>query len=387
MENADTDAVRKILGVDPRLDRLELASRAIGLRGNELIHAGPPIADPAEICRPILHSAITAARFEGWAQSIEEAEGLLRSGEIRLRAAQDLNCVVPLADVASPSMWLQGVRHGRSACWSPINGGMTNVLRVGVLGEDVLAHLRWLNGRFAEAFAQALTTPVRVLDLADRGLAGGDDCHGRTAVATAALLETIDDRVTGDRGQALREFLQRSPSFFLNIWMAASKLMLDAARGSGASTVITAAGGNGSAFGIQIASRPGEWFAVPAMPPAVAPGSLGSAQALGAIGDSAVVDMLGLGAMTNLERGLAPQLPAFIGQTDGLAALLYARHPAMARTHPLMVTSAQRAVESGRAPIMSLGVLDKEGRLGRLTGGYYRPPGAIFRRVLDAARA
>jgi len=36
---------------------------------------------------------------------------------------------------------------------------------------------------------------------------------------------------------------------------------------------------------------------------------------------------------------------------------------------------------------MSLGVLDKEGRLGRLTGGYYRPPGAIFRRVLDAARA
>lgn len=384
MESPDTQAVRKILAVEPHLRDLEPASRAIGLRGNELVHAGPPITDPAEVCRPILHSAITAALFEGWARSVEEAKELLRSGEIRFRAAQDLNCVVPLADVASPSMWLQGVRDRQRVCWSPLNGGMANVLRVGVLGEEVLAHLRWLNGPFAETFAQALTTPVPVLDLADQGLASGDDCHGRTAGATAALLATIGDRLTGDRGHALREFLQRSPSFFLNIWMAASKLMLDAARGIDASSVIIAGGGNGSAFGIQIASKPGEWFIVPATPPAVAPGSLGSSEPLGAIGDSAVVDLLGLGAMTSLEHGVGPQLPAFVEQADGLAELLQERHPMMSRTHPLMVTSARRALELERAPVISLGVLDKDGRLGRLTGGYYRPPAAIFRRAMNA---
>ena len=387
MESPDTQAVRKILAVEPRLQRLELASRAIGLGSYELIHAGPPITDPAEVCRPILHSAITAVLFEGWTRSVEEAKELLRSGEIRFRAAQDVNCVVPLADVASPSMRLQGVRDGQRVCWSPLNGGMANVLRVGVLSDDVLAHLRWLNGPFAETFAQAITTPVPVLDLADQGLASGDDCHGRTAVATAALLATIGDRVAGDGGRALREFLQRSPSFFLNIWMAASKLMLDAARAIDASTVITAAGGNGSEFGIQLASKPGEWFTVPATPPAVAPGSLGGAQPLGAIGDSAVVDMLGLGAMTNLGQGAAPQLPAFVERADGLSALLYERHPAMSRTHPLMVTSARRVLDSGRMPIISLGVLDKDGLLGRLTGGYYRPPTEIFRRAVDAAVA
>lgn len=387
METPDTQAVRKILAVEPHLHELAPASRAIGLRGNELLHAGPPITDPAHVCRPILHSAITAALFEGWARSVEEAKELLRSGEIRFRAAQDLNCVVPLADVSSPSMWLQGVRDGQQVCWSPLNGGMANVLRVGVVSEDVLAHLRWLNGPFAETFAQALTTPVPVLDLADQGLASGDDCHGRTAVATAALLATIGDRLARDRGQASREFLQRSPSFFLNIWMAATKLMLDAARGIDASTVIIAGGGNGSAFGIQIASKPGEWFIVPATPPVVEPGSLGSSQALGAIGDSAVVDLLGLGAMTSLEQRVGPQLPAFVERADGLAALLHERHPMMPRTHPLMVMSARRALESGVSPMISLGVLDKEGLLGRLTGGYYRPPAAIFRRAVNGVIA
>ena len=87
MESPDTQAVRKILAVEPRLQRLELASRAIGLGSSELIHAGPPITDPAEVCRPILHSAITAALFEGWARSVEEAKELLRSGEMTRCAA------------------------------------------------------------------------------------------------------------------------------------------------------------------------------------------------------------------------------------------------------------------------------------------------------------
>lgn len=196
-----------------------------------------------------------------------------------------------------------------------------------------------------------------------------------------ALLRTLVDRVTGASGEAVRGFLQKSPAFFLNIWMAASKLMLDAARGVDGSTVITAAGGNGTAFGIQIASRPEEWLVAPAMPPAVAPGSLGAAVPLGAIGDSAVVDILGLGAMTSLQRGMAAPIPAFAGPADDLALLLHERHPAMRRSRPLMVTSARRVADLGKTPIISLGVLDKDGRLGRLTGGYYRPPAEIFHRA------
>lgn len=382
MESPDAEAIRKILSVEPRLQGLERASRALGLGRNDLVHAGPPIRDPASVCRPVLHSAITATLFEGWADSVEQAESLVRNGGIRLRAAQDLNCVVPLADVVSPSMWLQAVGDEAQACWTPLNGGMEHVLRVGMLGDDVLAHLRWLNGPFAETFAAALTAPVPILDLADEGLAGGDDCHGRTGVASAALLSTIDRHLVSPKAHASRAFLQRSPSFFLNIWMAASQRMLAAARGVSGSTVVTAAGGNGIEFGIKIASTPDTWFAAPADPPAVAPGALGAAEPLGAIGDSAVVDILGLGAMTRLELGAAPAIPAFVEHAERAGALLSRPHPRFARTHPCMIMSAQAVVESGTLPIISLGVLDRAGRLGRLAGGYYRPPLEIFERAV-----
>jgi hypothetical protein len=259
---------------------------------------------------------------------------------------------------------------------------MEHVLRVGVLGEDVVAHLRWLNGPFAESFARTLTTPLPVLDLADEGLAGGDDCHGRTGCATTALLRTLLERVKGSASDAVMQpFLERSPAFFLNIWMAASKLMLMAASGVEGSTVITAAGANGTEFGFQIAARPHEWFIAPALPPAVAANALGAAEPLGAIGDSAVVDILGLGAMTTVAAGGGPAIPAFIEGVDGISALLHESHPRMRRSRPRMIMSARRIVESGKAPVIGLGVLDRAGRLGRLTGGYYRPPHSLFERA------
>jgi len=387
MESPDAHAVRKILSVEPTLQRLERASSALGLARHELVHAGPPIRDAASVCRPILHSAITASLFEGWADSVEQAERLVRDGTIRLRPAQDLDCVVPLADVVSPSMTLQAVGDGSQVCWTPLNGGVEHVLRVGVLGDEVLARLRWLNGPFAQAYAQALSSPVPVLDLADQGLEGGDDCHGRTGVATVALWKTIERRLNDDAAAICREFLQRSPSFFLNVWMAASQLMLRAARGIPGATVVTAAGGNGTEFGIRIASKPETWFTARAMPPAVAPGGLGAAEPLGAIGDSAVVDILGLGAMTTLESGVAPALPPFVQGAEGRASLLAAAHPRFRRTHPRMVVSARRVVESATVPIISLGVLDKAGRLGRLTGGYYRPSFDLFGSALASVNA
>lgn len=380
----DAIAVQRILAVDPVLHRVERASEALGLRRNELLHAGPPMTDPGTVCRPILHSAITAILFEGWADSLEEAERLLHSGMVRLRPAQDVNCVVPLADVVSPSMWLQGVDDVRfsEVSWSPLNGGSERVLRVGVLGSDVLEHLRWINGSFATVLARALRKPVSLLEIADRGLAGGDDCHGRTSVATAALVEILEQRLSGSEAGSCRAFLRQAPSFFLNIWMASSKLMLDAARGVNGSSIITAAGGNGFEFGIQVASNPATWFTARATPPVLAGDQVtAGAESLGAIGDSAVVDFLGLGAMTTpaqvvKARHVFPE--SFRVAAEAPRKLLLALHPSFGRTRPFMVTSAQRVIDVGQAPIVSLGVLDKGGRLGRLGGGYYRPPLEIF---------
>jgi hypothetical protein len=291
-------------------------------------------------------------------------------------------------------MWVQEVcdlRSPASVAWSPLNGGVDHVLRVGVLGDAVLQHLRWLNGPFADAFALALEEPVPLLELADAGIAGGDDCHGRTGVATAALAARLEHRWTGPQADACRAFLRRAPSFFLNVWMAASKCMLDAARGVAASSVVVAAGGNGDRFGIQLASQPGTWFTTRAKPPAVQPGQIAAdAIALGAIGDSAIVDFLGLGAMTTPAANGDARPPFADILPDAVAAprrLLAAAHPGFPLVQPRMVIAARRVIESAQVPVVSLGVLDQEGKRGRLAGGFYRPPLELFERAVTELAA
>jgi len=384
----DAEAVRRILAGRPALRRVVRARDAMRFGERELLHAGPPIARNCDACVPIANSAITAILFEEWANDVDAARALFEAGEVQLCPAQDRGCVVPLADVVSPSMWLQevidlGSSHG--AAFSPINGGASHVLRVGVLSVDVLAHLRWLNRTFARAFSATLSEPIPLVPVADEGLAGGDDCHGRTAVATSALASQLEARWIGADASACRDFMQRAPSFFLNLWMAASKCMLDAARGIDGSSVVIGAAGNGVDFGIRLASRPDAWINAAAEPPAVARGALtADAMPLGAIGDSAVVDILGLGAMTTSasNEGARPAFADVLADAiDAPRTLLAASNDAFTRTRPRMVVSARRVVETRQTPIVSLGVLDKAGLRGRLAGGFYRAPLAVFERA------
>jgi len=388
----DARAVRQVLAVAPALRGLQHAGEVLGLGKHELLHAGPPIRNPGAACAPIAHSAITAILFEAWAETVDEAAALLRSGDVRLRPAQDSGCVVPLADVVSPSMWVQEVCDlcsPASVEWAPLNGGAEHVLRVGVLDEKVLEHLRWINGPFAYAFRRALKEePIPLLTLADSGIVGGDDCHGRTGVATSMLASELERRWTGADATACREFLGRASSFFLNMWMAASKCMLNAARGIAGASIVTAAGGNGTEFGIQIASKPGAWFSASAEAPAVTPGILpADAGPLGAIGDSAIVDCFGHGAMTTPTRGGDAARPPFadlMPEAISVSRQLFAAaHPGFPRTEPLVILPAMRVVQSKQVPVVSLGVLDKAGQRGRLAGGFYRPPLAIFTRAVS----
>lgn len=387
LQEADRLALDRIFDVVPALRRIAAAGEALALGDHELLHAGPPIENPAEVCAPVAHSAITAALFEGWARTVDEAKALLYGGGIRLRPAQDAGCVVPLADVLSRSMRVQEVCDLRAPvhrAYSPLNGGNAHPLRVGVLGDDVLAQLRWVNGPFADGLARALDEPIEVLPLADRGLEEGDDCHGRTGVATAALAAELDGRWRGSDAAACRAFFSQSPGIFLNVWMAATRCVLDAAQGVPGSTLLVGAGGNGVRFGVRLASAPSTWHVVDAAPPNVAEMLPAGAVALGAIGDSAVVDFLGLGAMTT-RAGVdaVPSFAAVFGDATGMPrTLLAASHPGLPRSRPLMGLCAASIADARTAPIVSLGVLDQAGIRGRIAGGFYRPPIALFDRAM-----
>ena len=388
LADADRLAIDRIFAVAPELFALERAADRLHLGRHELLHAGPPLRDPCAPCTPVLHSAMVAILLEGWADTADQARDMVRSGAISLRPAQDFACVVPLADVLSPSMWVQVVRDAanpdRWAC-SPLNGGATDVMRLGQFNDAVLAQLRWLDREFAPTYGAALArAAIPLIPLADEGLAAGDDCHGKTVAATAAFTRVLQNRLQGDAAQTCIAFLERSPAVFLNLWMAASRCMLSSAAGCTGSSVVIAAAGNGQDFGIQLAGKPGHWFTAPAAAPVI-PGATEQAlqASLGAIGDSAIVDLLGLGAMTTLGNGAQP--PAgfvSIWPETALAPrkLLSAPHPGFAQTKAQLVVRAASVMDAETSPVVSLGVLDKSG-LGRVGGGFYRAPAELFARA------
>ena len=110
LADADRLAIDRVLAVVPELFALERAADRLHLGRHTLLHAGPPLRDPCAPCTPVLHSAMVAILLEGWADTADQARDMVRSGAIRLYPAQDFGCVLPLADVLSPSMWVQVVR-------------------------------------------------------------------------------------------------------------------------------------------------------------------------------------------------------------------------------------------------------------------------------------
>jgi hypothetical protein len=389
---ADRLAFDRAMVTKPVWNRLDTAKAALSLPENVLLHAGPAFTDPSQITAPILNSACVAAVYEGLAPDFDRAEAMVRAGEILLKPAQDHGVVTPLAAVVSASMPLHAVYdawRGQQRILAPINGGNRPSLRLGLRSEAVLAHIRWLNTRVRDVLREGLAEGIALVPLAVTGLAAGDDCHGRTIAATTTLIAELRDRTPGGiNDDEVTDFLAASPSMFLNLWMAATKLMMRLAEGVEGASLVTAAGGNGREVGIQIAGLPGRWFTAPAAPPRGRFDSdLPQDRALGAIGDSAVVEGFGLGAMalahSPVQMGaLGPFLPQDAERR--IAALTAGGHPDFRGLDIRLGTTARGAVTATGGPVVGLGILDRLGQAGRLGGGIYDMPVTPFAQAMAA---
>ena len=384
---ADQQALNKLAAAYPMWTGQGSAGDLTGLPDQVLLHAGPGFATPEQITAPILNSARVAAVYQGIASNFDEAKKKILAGEIVLQSAQDHGVATPLASVVSMAMSLHVVcdKARPELCgYAPINGGNGPAMRLGLCGDNVLHHLQWLNGDFASQLASAFDQPIDLLDIARVSLEQGDDCHGRTIEATGILGKKLAERLN----EEARQFIQNGPSFFLNLWMAAVKCMLRTAEGVPGSSLITAAGANGLDTGIQLSGLPGRWFTAKANPPK---GDLDvdvdPSRKLGAIGDSALVDAFGLGAMA---MNFAPAQQAGLGKhmpKGGLslpAKLLGIVHPGFGELGVRVGTLANSVLVEGQEPVVSLGVLDNQGELGRLGGGIFAQPSAIFKNAVSA---
>jgi len=343
---------------------LDIATRAQllpQLPRSLLLHAGPPFA--GALPAPVRQAAVQALIFEGLAPDTATAQALLATGAATLAPAQDHGVVTPLAQVVSASMPLAVVGDARRRAYAPLVEGPPPALRFGTADPAALVRLRAVSELGVQRIAPLLRArPVPLAPVIEQGLSQGDECHGRTGAANLALLGQL--RGLGPSDLAL---LSGSPGFVLTILMAAAAWRLQAA-----DAPISAVGGNGVAFGIRLRGDR-TWRTIAARPPVGTrfPGFEHS-EALGAIGDSAVLDFCGLGGQA---LAAAPLLRD--EWRHSLPADLDARRALVVDSASGLV-DPQRVARAHAAPLVNLAVLDAAGTAGLVGRGWYAAEPALF---------
>ena len=372
-----------------------------------VLHAGPPIGWE-RMCGPLQGAVCGALVFEGWAQDLAAAEKLAASGAIEFAPNHHFGAVGPMTGITTRSMPLLVVENrafGRekiARAFCTINEGLGKVMRFGGNDAEVLARLAWLRDEFGPLLGLALRSlPVELNPLIARGLAMGDEMHQRNVACTSLLLRALAPSLAGaaTSGASLKrslEFIAGNDQFFLNVAMAMGKSILDPARGIPDSTIVTAMARNGTDFGICIAGRGQQWFTAPVeMPQGLYFPGFSAADANPDMGDSAILEAVGLGAFS---MAAAPAVAGFVGAggfaeavatTRMMGEIAAARHPqwripALEFAGAPVAIDARRVVETGIAPAINTGIAHRRPGVGQVGAGVARAPLACFEKALDA---
>ena len=406
IETANRAALDRILSADPVLTDVRRAGELIPEldAGRFMLHAGPPIAWQ-RMCGPLKGAVCGAIVFEGWAADLAAAEALAAGGGVSFAPNHHYGAVGPMTGITTKSMPLLVVENrafgNRAVC--AINEGLDKVMRFGGNDAEVLARLAWLRDEFGPVLGSALRAAAGVAlnPLIARGLSMGDEVHQRNVACSSLLLRSLSPflaRVAADQeslGKAF-EFMAGNDQFFLNVAMAMGKSMLDPARGIEPSTIVTAMSRNGTDFGIRVAALGDAWFSAPVeMPQGLYFPGFSAADANPDIGDSSILEAVGLGAFA---MAAAPAVAGFVGAGGFAEALGYTRAmseiaaarnpkwaiPALEFSGTLTGIDLRRVVETGIAPAINTGIAHRRAGVGQVGAGIARAPLACFESALLA---
>ncbi|HKH18298.1 MAG TPA: DUF1116 domain-containing protein [Solirubrobacteraceae bacterium] len=397
---ANRDAVERIEGANPRALTVAPAGDVVeGLTEGTLLHAGPPI-EWAQVCDPQRRALVAAALFEGWAPDREHATRLLARGEIALEPGNEHLHVGPMTGVCSPSMPVWVVEEDASGlrAYSTLNEGPGRTLWFGVGDDEAIERLRFIRDDLGPWLARLLDRrgPVDIFGLAAQGLNMGDELHMRSQATGNLLIRDLAPALAATGGEDCARFLAGNHHLFLNLTMAAAKCASLSTDGCAASSVVSLMARNGTTVGIQLAGMPGRWFTAPAAPVEdvlLREGHEPEDAALD-IGDSAVIECIGLGGMA---LAAAPAVAAFFGgdavsaarRTELMAQICAARSGRFTITSRDYVGTpvgidARLVVELGITPQITTGVLHARAGTGQIGAGVAHQPLAPFRAALAA---
>jgi hypothetical protein len=407
-EKANQAVLEKILAAEPVLADVRRAGELIPeLDGARLmLHAGPPI-EWARMCGPLKGAVCGAAVFEGWAPDLAAAEKLAAQGGVRFAPNHHFGAVGPMTGITTRSMPLLVVENrafrNRAVC--ALNEGLGKVMRFGGNDAEVLARLAWLRDEFGPLLGAALrANEVPLNPLIARGLAMGDEMHQRNVACSSLLLRALAPALSRNSKDAVSlarafDFVSSNDQFFLNVAMAMGKSILDPVRGARGSTIVTAMCRNGTDFGIRVAGLGEAWFTAPVeMPQGLYFPGYSAADANPDIGDSAILEAVGLGAFA---MAAAPAVAGFVGAGGFAEALAYTRAmseiaaarnpkwgiPALEFAGAPTGIDVRRVIETGVAPAINTGIAHRLPGVGQVGAGVARAPLACFEKALVALAA
>lgn len=402
IDAANAEVVRRLDQGVPQLVAVAAAEEVVpGFAGRMLLHPGPPLPYPQH-CDPLRRSMRAAVMAQGWAADARAAETLLAAGDVRLDAANHHDTVVPMATALGPDQPVLVVADaaGDTRAFAPINQGPGDVAWFGRDTDAAVARLRFLAEVAGPALAGILRAagPLDVLAIAAQGITMGDDLHMRTQAATNLLTRTWLPQIAA-LPDAVREpfaaYLAGNHLFFLNIAMAAAKVLQLWAEQVPGSSIVTTMSRNGTTFGIKLAGAP-EWHITEAPPVGAALYYSGYGPETSArdIGDSAVLELTGMGGPA---AGGSAAVAAFLGgtmadaaaATEGFRAITAGTSsrftlPAMGLAGTPLGVDVRKVVELGITPKVTTGILHVDAGIGQVGAGVATAPIACFTDALHA---
>ncbi len=406
IDAANQAVIDRIKASAPVLTDVRYAKDVIvEMKEHVLLHAGPPMKYE-NMTSPMKGSCVGAMLFEGWAKDEDEAFAMLENGEITFIPCHHVNAVGPMGGITSPNMPMLCVTdttHGTTA-YCQMNEGIGAVLRFGAYSQDVVDRLTWMSKTLGPVLSQALQTiegGLPVNPMIARAIAMGDEFHQRNIAASLGFLKEMAPIITGldidqTEKQEVMTFLADTDQFFLNIAMATTKAVMDAAREIEAGTIVTAMCRNGENFAIRIAGMGDEWFTAPVnTPQGLYFTGFSGEDACPDMGDSAITETFGVGGMAMIA---APAVTRFVGTGGFEDALRISNEmqeicidnnpnfiiPTWNFKGAHLGIDARLVVETGIVPIINTGIANKVAGAGQIGAGTVDAPLACFEKAILA---
>jgi hypothetical protein len=400
IDAANREAVKRIESAQPRAITVAPAGSVIdGLDDRMLLHSGPPI-EWDRVCDPQRRAMTAAVLFEGWADDRKTAAKLIASGDIRLASGNEHNHVGPMTGICSPSMpvWVVEDADAGVRAFSTLNEGPGDTLWFGVGGDEAIDRLRFFRDEAGPLLAKLIKRegPIDIFAMAAQGLQMGDELHMRSQATGNLLVRSLVGGFAALGGEEVARFIAGNHHFFLTLTMAAAKCASLNAEGVDGSSIVTLISRNGTDVGVRVAGLPGRWFtgeAAPVQDALLREGNTAE-DAARDIGDSAVIECVGLGGMA---IAASPAVAGFFGggAADAVARTREMAEICTAASERFKIPSldfggspvgidARLVVELDVTPQITTGVLHASSGAGQIGAGVAHQPVAPFADALTA---